>query len=48
MTDLGGRPWPAEANQILAASGRTGSGRGEVMMTRYGTGEQVRLEYWAV
>jgi PAS domain-containing protein len=30
MTDLGGRPWPAEGNQILAASGRTGSGRGEV------------------
>ncbi len=48
MTDLGGRRWLAEGAEILTATRRTGSGRGEVVITRYGTGEQARLEYWAV
>jgi signal transduction histidine kinase len=48
MTDLAGRPWLAEGTEMLAATIRAGLGHGEVMITRYGTGERACLEYWAV
>lgn len=48
MTDLAGRPWPAEGTQMLAATRRSDASHGEVAITRYSTGEPVRLEYWAV
>jgi signal transduction histidine kinase len=48
MTDLAGRPWLAEGTEMLAATVRAGLGHGEVMITRYATDEQARLEYWAV
>ena len=48
MTDLAGRPWPAEGTQMLAATRRSDASHGEVAITRYSTGEPVRLEYWGV
>jgi hypothetical protein len=48
MIDLAGRPWLAEGTQMLAAIRRSDASHGEVAITRYATGEPVRLEYWAV
>jgi signal transduction histidine kinase len=48
MTDLAGRPWLAEGTRMLAATRRSDGSHGEVAITRYATGEPVRLEYWAV
>jgi signal transduction histidine kinase len=48
MTDLAGRPWRARGSEALAATLSAGSSHGEVVVTRYGTGERARLEYWAV
>jgi len=48
MTDPAGRPWLAEGTEMPSATLRAGLSHGEVMITRYGTSEQARLEYWAV
>ena len=48
MTDLAGHPWLARGPEVLAATLGAGLSHGEVIITRYGTGDRARLEYWAV